>query len=172
MFDNIIKSLKKILPGNKSSNNNELRKEMKISDSGISLIKAFEGCRLQSYQDVVGIWTIGVGHVDPSIGPNQTITQEQADAILRADLSKFESGVSKLLKISVSQDQFDALVCFSFNVGLKALADSTLLKLLNSGDFIGASAQFERWDKAGGKPVPGLTRRRLAEKSLFLGNKP
>ncbi|WP_043632630.1 lysozyme [Chromobacterium haemolyticum] len=142
---------------------------MKTSANGIKLIQGFEGLRLKAYQDSVGIWTIGYGHTGPDVTPGMVITQAQADALLARDLNRFESGVTRLVQVPLNQNQFDALVCFSFNLGLGALQGSTLLRLLNAGDYAGAAAQFPRWNKAGGKELPGLTRRRAAEQALFLG---
>ncbi|MGR2678743.1 lysozyme [Chromobacterium haemolyticum] len=142
---------------------------MKTSANGIKLIQQFEGLRLKAYQDAVGVWTIGYGHTGPDVTPGLVITQAQADALLARDLSRFESGVTRLVQVPLNQNQFDALVCFSFNLGLGALQGSTLLRLLNAGDYAGAAAQFPRWNKAGGKVLPGLTRRRVAEQALFLG---
>lgn len=140
---------------------------MKINQAGLDLIKSFEGCRLEAYQDIVGIWTIGYGHVSADVHPGLTITQAQADDLLAKDLKRFEDGVSALCP-QVNENQFSALVCLSYNIGLSNLKSSTLLKKLNVGDVSGAADQFLVWDKAGGKPVAGLLRRRQAERALFL----
>lgn len=142
---------------------------MRISENGIKLVKSFEGLKLVAYKCPAGIWTIGYGHTGPDVTPGQVITQAQADALLARDLERFEAGVARLVKVPMTQNQLDALVCFSYNLGLGALQGSTLLRLLNAGDYAGAAAQFPRWDKAGGKVLPGLTRRRAAEQALFLG---
>ncbi|WP_019099941.1 lysozyme [Chromobacterium haemolyticum] len=142
---------------------------MKTSDAGIALVKSFEGLKLIAYKCPAGVWTIGYGHTGPDVTPGQVITQAQADALLARDLERFEAGVARLVKVPMTQNQFDALVCFSYNLGLGALQGSTLLRLLNAGDYAGAAAQFPRWNKAGGKELPGLTRRRSAEHALFLG---
>lgn len=141
---------------------------MKISQKGISLVKGFEGLELKAYKDSVGVVTIGYGSTGPHVYMGQVITEAQAEALLIKDLSRFESGVTELVKAPLTQNQFDALVSFSFNLGLGNLKSSTLLKKLNAKDYIGASEEFERWNKAGGKVLNGLTRRRLAEKELFL----
>lgn len=141
---------------------------MKTSRRGIDLIKQFEGLRLDAYVCAAGVLTIGYGHTGPDVQPGMTITEEEADALLRADLEKFERCVSEALTVDVIQPQFDALVSFAFNVGCQALLDSTLLKLINVEDFEGAAAQFARWNKAGGRELAGLTRRRAAEAELFL----
>lgn len=140
---------------------------MKTSDAGITLVKSSEGLKLVAYKCPAGIWTNGYGHTGPDVTPGMVITQAQADALLARDLERFEAGVARLVKVPLNQNQFDALVCFSFNLGLGALQGSTLLRLLNAGDYAGAAAQFPRWNKAGGKELPGLTRRRAAEQSLF-----
>lgn len=142
---------------------------MKISDKGIELIKSFEGCRLVGYADLGGVPTVGYGSTGPDVTVGMKITQQQADARLLKDLARFETGVSDLVKVSINQNEFDALVSFSFNVGLGALKQSTLLRLLNDGtDRTTVAAEFSRWDKVDGKSVEGLTRRRKAEKELFL----
>lgn len=141
---------------------------MKISQKGLNLIKSFEGLELKAYKDSVGVVTIGYGSTGTHVSMGQTLTVQQAEDLLRKDVSRFEEGVGKLVKVTINQNQFDALVSFSFNLGLGNLSSSTLLKKLNAGDYQGASLEFERWNKAGGKVLNGLTRRRLAEKELFL----
>lgn len=141
---------------------------MKISQKGVGLVKKFEGLELKAYKDSVGVVTIGYGSTGPHVFMGQVITESQAEALLIKDLSRFESGVTELVKVPLTQNQFDALVSFSFNLGLGNLKSSTLLKKLNAKDYIGASKEFERWNKAGGKVLNGLTRRRLDEKELFL----
>jgi lysozyme len=138
------------------------------SKNGLALTKQFEGCKLTAYQDSVGVWTIGYGHTGTFADPGKTITQAFADQLLLADIAKFEAGVLKLVRAAINQNQFDALVDFSFNLGLGNLGSSTLLKKLNAGDIKGAAEEFLRWDKAGGKVLAGLTRRRKAERELFL----
>ena len=144
---------------------------MKISDAGLSLIKSFEGCKLKAYPDPGtggDPWTIGFGHTGKEVVPGLTITQDDADAYLKNDVQDFEECVEGALLVDVTQNQFDALVCFAYNVGCKALSGSTLLKLLNNGDTDAAAQQFTKWNKAGGQVMAGLTRRREAEKALFL----
>ena len=138
------------------------------SKNGLALTKQFEGCKLTAYQDSVGVWTIGYGHTGTFAVQGKTITQAFADQLLLADIAKFEAGVLKLVRAVINQNQFDALVDFSFNLGLGNLGSSTLLKKLNAGDIKGAAEEFLRWDKAGGKVLAGLTRRRKAERDLFL----
>lgn len=147
---------------------------MRISDKGISLIKQFEGLRLTAYQDSVGVWTIGYGWTQPVDGkpirPGMTIKEETAERLLRTGLVGYESDVSKLVKVKLTQGQFDALVSFAYNLGARALSTSTLLQKLNAGDYAGAADEFPRWNKAGGKVLAGLTRRREAERALFLSD--
>jgi len=140
---------------------------MKISDAGIDLIKSFEGCRLNAYIDAVGIPTIGYGSTD-DVKMGDTLTQDEAEALLKQDLVRFEECINEYVDVDLNQNEYDALVCFAFNVGCNAVKNSTMLRLINAGDLIGAAQQFKRWDKAGGKPLAGLTRRRLAESKLFL----
>lgn len=145
---------------------------MQTSDKGISLIKQFEGCKLTAYQDSVGVWTIGYGWTQPVDGKpiraGMTIKQETAERLLKTGLVSYESDVSRLVKVSLTQGQFDALVSFTYNLGARSLSTSTLLRKLNAGDYAGAADEFLRWNKAGGKVLNGLTRRREAEHALFL----
>lgn len=141
---------------------------MKISKKGLDLIKQFEGLELKAYKDSVGVVTIGYGSTGPHVSMGMVITQEQAESLLKQDVSRFEKGVSELVKVPLNQNQFDALVSFSFNLGLGNLKSSTLLRKLNFLDYVGAANEFPRWNKAGGVVLKGLTRRREAEKALFL----
>lgn len=139
-------------------------------DSAISMIKAFESCALEAYEDLAGVLTIGWGHTG-EVRRDDMITQEEADALLVSDVNKAANGVVSLLTIGVSINQFNALVDFAYNLGLGALKKSTLLKYLNGGETADEIAdQFLRWDYAGGQEVPGLKRRREAERELFLKN--
>jgi lysozyme len=140
----------------------------KINQEGLNMVMSFEGLRLTAYQDSVGVWTIGWGHTGPDVKPGLTITRDKAESLLRQDLSRFEAGVSRLVKAPISSNQFSALVSFSYNVGLGALGSSTLLRLLNQGNYQGAADQFPVWDKAGGQVLAGLAKRRAAERALFL----
>lgn len=145
---------------------------MQISENGIALIKRFEGCSLTAYRCPAGVLTIGFGWTHAVDGkpirPGMTIDQATADRLLKAGLVSFENDVLKIVKVKLTQGQFDALVSFAYNVGSRALSTSTLLKKLNAGDYKGAADQFLRWNKAGGKVLKGLTRRREAERELFL----
>lgn len=141
-------------------------KVMQISKAGLDLIKEFEGLYLKAYRCPAGVPTIGYGHT-AGVVMGQTITKQQADDYLRRDVRQFERAVARLVSVPLTQGQFDALVSFAFNLGEGALAQSTLLRLLNAGDYAGAAAQFDRWNKAGGRVLPGLVRRRAAERALF-----
>ncbi|AID17956.1 endolysin [Acinetobacter phage YMC11/12/R2315] len=145
---------------------------MTTSDTGINLISTFEGTRLTAYDDGVGVWTIGIG---TTVYPNgtkvkkgDTCTSEQAKTYFKHDLIKFENVVNESVKVPLSQNQFDALVSLTYNIGSGAFKNSTLLKLLNNGDYQGAADQFPAWKKAGGRVLEGLVKRRAAERSLFL----
>ncbi len=141
----------------------------KINQSGLDLIKDFEGMKLKAYKDIVGVLTIGYGHTGADVHEGQEITKEQAEELLQSDMSIFEKGVEEACSgLSLTDNEFAALVSFSFNLGLGSLKSSTLLKKLKSNDRTGAADEFQRWNKAGGKVVAGLTRRRLAERDLFL----
>lgn len=148
---------------------------MKTNDAGIALIKEFEGLRLEAYPDPAHGWnvpTIGYGHTsaagEPKVTRGMKITAAEADAILRRDLGQYERSVSEAVKVPLNENQFSALVSFTFNLGAGNLRKSTLLKKLNAGDYAGAADQFRHWNKAGGKTLAGLTRRRAAERDLFL----
>lgn len=140
---------------------------MQISQAGLDLIKKFEGFEPEAYLCPAGIWTIGYGHTG-DVAEGQTITEEEAEELLRHDVAFAEDAVTDYVEGDLTQGQFDALVCFVFNIGAGAFRDSTLLRLLNQGDSEGAAEQFLRWNKAGGKVLAGLTRRREAERELFL----
>ncbi|ACT11635.1 MULTISPECIES: lysozyme [Pectobacterium] len=140
-----------------------------INEAGLSLIKSFEGLKLTKYRDTAGKWTIGYGHL---ILPNENfdngITPQEADLLLRQDLKTAENGVQHYVNVDLNGNQFGALTSFTYNLGVNSLKTSTLLRLLNQGDYVGAAAQFPRWDKDGEQVVEGLLRRREAEKALFL----
>lgn len=145
---------------------------MATSDVGVSLISGFEGTRFTAYDDGVGVWTIGTG---TTVYPNgvkvkqgDTCTPEEAKAYFKHDLAKFEKTVNESVTVPLNQNQFDALVSLTYNIGSGAFKGSTLLKLLNQKQYREAAAQFTRWNKANGKVLNGLTRRREAERDLFL----
>ncbi len=144
---------------------------MHISETGLALIRQFEGLRLSAYRCPAGIATIGYGST-AGVQMGQTITAERAEELLREDVRQFEAAVSRLVKVPLTQGQHDALVSFAFNLGAKSLEQSTLLRLLNAGDYKGAAAQFDRWVYASGKKLPGLVKRRAAERALFEGKMP
>ena len=127
-----------------------------INTEGMRLLKTYEGLYLNSYQDAIGVWTIGYGCTE-GIGPGMTITKQEAEDMLRRELSKFESAVAKYVSVEINDDQYSALVAFSYNVGAYALKKSTLLRKLNGGDYASASNEFPRWDKAGGRALLGLS---------------
>ena len=146
---------------------------MNISKIGIDLIKSFEGCYLKAYKCPAGVWTIGWGTTEPINGvkPHEgmSITQQQADDLLVKNLKSYENSVNKYVTYTnLNQNQFDALVSFTYNCGAGALQKSDLLKKLNKGDIQGAADELLRWNKANGKVLNGLTRRREAERKLFL----
>lgn len=146
---------------------------MNIGDRGLDLIRAFEGFRADPYLDAVGVPTIGYGSTYYPDGQRVRLTdppisEPEARRLMQATLAEFEDGISAALRVGVTQSQFDALVCWAFNIGVSAAQNSTLMKKLNSGDYSGAADQFLRWNKAGGVVLRGLTRRREAERELFL----
>ena len=148
-----------------------LNPPMQYTQAGINFTAGFEGRRLQAYQDSVGRWTIGDGHT-LGVGPGLTCIDPQADAWLQEDLQGAVDAVNQGVDVPLTQDEFNALVDFAFNLGDHALLASTLLRLLNQGDYAGAAAQFQLWDHAGGQVVAGLLRRRLAERDEFLQTPP
>lgn len=142
---------------------------MQTSQRGVDLIKSFEGLSLTAYPDPGtggAPWTIGYGHTK-GVKPGMKITAAWAEELLRDDLAEFEAAVNGLVKVRLCQHQFDALVSLAFNIDARAFSDSTLLRLLNSGMYDDAALQFQRWNKAGGRVLAGLTRRRMAERKLF-----
>jgi lysozyme len=139
---------------------------MTHSPACTSLVAEFEGCKLTAYQDSNLIWTIGYGHTQ-GVKQGATCTEQQALDWLSADLDIADAAVNRLVKLPLTQGQFDALVSFTYNLGAARLAGSTLLMLLDRSDFIGAANQFLSWCMADGKTVPGLLRRRNAERTMF-----
>jgi lysozyme len=140
----------------------------KINDRGLALIKSFEGCELTAYRCPAKVLTIGYGSTGSHVKEGMTITEEEAEALLRKDLARFEAGVSALAGIS-SDSQFAAMVSLAFNIGLNAFAGSTVLKRHRLGNRMGAANAFMMWNKAGGRILKGLIRRREAERKLYLG---
>ncbi|MCR4530830.1 lysozyme [Acinetobacter venetianus] len=142
------------------------------SQVGINLIVSFEDLKLDAYDDGVGVWTIGYG---TTVYPNglkvkqgDTCTLGQAKEYFAHDLNRFEKAVNQSVKVSINQNQFDALVSLTYNIGQTAFSKSTLLKKLNAKDYQGAADQFLVWIRGGGKVLKGLERRRAAERALFL----
>jgi lysozyme len=141
--------------------------KLTYSSNGLSLTEKFEGFRSAAYRDQVGVWTIGYGHTGPDVVSGRTITPAQAQALLAKDVGIAVVCVNTLVTVKISQQEFDALVDFVFNLGIGAFKGSTMLRNLNAGDFTSAAAQFDLWDRAGGAVVAGLLRRRQTEESLF-----
>jgi len=141
---------------------------MKTGPEGLDLIKHFEGCELKAYWCPAGVLTIGYGHT-ADVEEGDEIEQGDADRLLEADLEEFEHYVLQLVDPELTQNQFDAIVAWTFNLGPGNLKESTLLKRLNERDFDDVPYQIRRWTKAGGKELPGLVRRREAEALLFQG---
>lgn len=139
---------------------------MNIASSGLELIKTFEGLELNAYKDSVDVPTIGYGHTK-GVKMGQVITTDQAEQFLMKDVEKGEDAVNKLIKVPLNQNQFDALVSFTFNLGRGNFRKSTLRKVLNAGRYVEVPSQLTRWIYAGGEPLKGLLRRRQAEANLF-----
>ena len=135
---------------------------MNISDKGLAVLKLREGSRNKAYKDVKGIWTIGVGHTGPEVQEGLVWTDQQILDVLKQDVKVAEQGVRDNVRVALSQNQFDALVSFIFNVGVKAFRRSTMLKYINIGEFGLAAQQFDRWVI----PVE-VTSRRMSEKAQF-----
>ena len=141
---------------------------MKTSMEGLALIKKFEGCELEAYQCSAGVWTIGYGHTK-DVEEGDTISKDQAEEMLVEELHEYENYVNEYVNVALSQNQFDALVSWVYNLGPANLKASTMLKVLNSGKYEDVPAQIKRWNKAGGKVLEGRIRRREAEACLFKG---
>ena len=141
---------------------------MQISQEGLSLIKKFEGCKLEAYKCAANVWTIGYGSTK-GVKEGMEISQERAEMLLLEDVEMFENSVNKLVEVSLEQNQFDALVCWTYNLGPTNLNNSTMLKLLNAGDYHTVPNQMKRWNKSNGEVLEGLVRRREAEALLFEG---
>ena len=141
---------------------------MKTSQYGIDLIKHFEGCVLDAYKCPAGVWTIGYGHTK-DVQPGDSWSEDHADHMLLVELEEYENYVNTAVNVPLSQNQFDALVSWVYNLGNGNLTSSTMLKVLNSGDYAGVPAQILRWNKAGGKVLDGRTTRRQAEADMFEG---
>ena len=143
---------------------------MKLSQRGIDLIKQFEGYSSKAYPDPAtggAPWTIGYGTTN-GVRPGMIITAEQAEKMLRDDVAKFESGVSSLITAPTTQGQFDAMVSLAYNIGLGNFGKSTLLKKHNARCYTCAADQFRVWNRANGKVMNGLTKRRAAERQVYM----
>lgn len=143
---------------------------MKVSPQGLDLIRHFEGLFLHAYLCPARVWTIGYGHTglthkDGTVKQGREVTEQEALKLLAHDMGKFEKRVNDLVTVSLTQNEFDALVSFDFNTG--ALHKSTLLKKINQGDKRGAELEFAKWNRGGGRVLAGLVRRRKAERFLF-----
>lgn len=139
--------------------------------NAIDLIKQFEGFRPEAYQDSVGVWTIGYGttRIDGQpVKQGMTITQDQALQLAQQEVNKLWSQIESILKVKINDNQMNALVDFAYNLGFDSLRNSTLMRLVNESKFDEAANQFPRWVYASGKVLPGLVKRREAEKQLFL----
>ena len=149
---------------------------LRVSSEGRKEITKHEGNKLEAYQDIVGVWTIGVGHTAAAGNPKPVkgmrITMAESDAILAQDLATFEKAVNNAVKVDLTQYQFDALVSLALNIGAGAFSKSTLVRKLNAKDYKGAAEQFLVWNKAGGKVVTGLANRRAKEKAWFERSSP
>ena len=142
------------------------RTQMNIGTKGLEMIKHFEGLELNAYQCAAGVWTIGYGHTK-GVQKGMVISEDTANEMLVEELNEYENYINTLVNVELNQNQFDAMVSWVYNLGGGNLKASTLLKVLNAGDYAGVPAQMMRWNKAGGKVLEGLTRRRQAEADLF-----
>lgn len=146
---------------------------MNASDNGLKLIQSFEGCRLAPYLDLVKVPTIGWGSTAYEDGTPVTmhdpaISQSRADGLFRHTIKPRVDELNHVVAVKLTQNQFDALLSFVYNLGIGALKKSTLLRLLNQSNYMGAAAEFSKWTMAGGHPVPGLVKRREREMALFI----
>jgi len=139
---------------------------MNISQEGLSLIKKFEGCEYNAYKCAAGVWTIGYGHT-ADVKEGDLVTQQEADKILEEDMKEYEGYIKSAVTVDLNQNQFDSLVSWVFNLGPSNLSSSTLLTKINNKDWDNVPEQIKRWNKAGGKVLEGLIRRREAEALLF-----
>ena len=140
---------------------------MSYLDAAAKIISDFEGEKLLAYKCPAGVWTIGFGHTGPDVKPNMLISKSDAIKYLYDDMLEADKAIDELVEVPLRENPRAALISFIFNVGRNAFRTSTLLKLINAGNFPAASSQFARWNKAGGVPLTGLDRRRAAERKLF-----
>lgn len=141
---------------------------MSVLDTAAPLVKKYEGCKLEAYKCPAGVWTIGVGHTGSDVHEGLKWTQAQADEALNKDLLRALNDARKGIDVGLNDKQMAAIVSFVFNLGIGNFRNSTLLKKINKGDFLGASKEFGKWTYAAGKQLPGLVARREAEAKLFL----
>lgn len=145
--------------------------KMRTNKAGLELIKSFEGWRSKAYKCPAGVWTIGYGHTSmagpPSVKPGMTISKDEGEEILRRDLKSYEEGVLSAIKVPLNSNQFSACVSLCYNIGIGAFKKSSVARFCNARQFSKAADAFALWNKAGGKVLPGLTRRRAAEAALF-----
>jgi len=141
---------------------------MNISEEGLSLIKKFEGCELKAYRCAANVLTIGYG-TTKGVTEDMEITKEKAESLLKEEMHEYEGYINDMVKVPLEQNQFDSMVSWVFNLGSGNLSSSTLLKKLNDSEYDEVPAQIKRWNKAGGKVLDGLIRRREAEALLFEG---
>ena len=143
-----------------------MRSKMKISEDGLELIKKFEGCETSAYQDSVGVWTIGFGHTK-GVEEGQTCSIEDAESMLADEMDEYEGYINNMVKVELQQHEFDSLVAWVYNLGPTNLSESTMLKVLNGGQFDRVPDEMNRWTRAGGEILEGLVRRRQAESLMF-----
>lgn len=143
-----------------------------LNDASLDLIKDFEGWRAKAYKDAVGVWTIGYGHTSmagpPNVKAGMVITKKEGEKMLQKDLQKYAKAVDDAVNVTLTDNQFGALVSFCYNVGPTNFRKSSVLRYVNAGNFKGVPARLKLWNKAGGRVLRGLTRRRVAEGKLFL----
>jgi lysozyme len=146
---------------------------MHVTKEGMALIKKFEGYRGKAYRCAAGVWTIGYGHTSmagpPAVAGGLEVSREEANRILAEDVAKFAAEVARVLVVRLADHQFSAIVSFAFNVGIANFRSSSVLKAINSGDLMSVPRRLQLWNKAGGKMLPGLVRRRAAEAGMFIG---
>lgn len=147
---------------------------MKMTREGLALIKLFEGFKAKAYRCAAGMWTIGYGHTSvsgaPEVKAGMKVSREEASAILARDVERFAEGVRKVVAVTLTDQQFSALVSFAYNAGLGAFRSSSVLKAVNQGDQAAVPRRLSLWVKAGGRVLPGLVKRRAAEAALFAGD--
>ena len=139
---------------------------LRLDEEGLNLIKRWEGLRLEAYLCSANVWTIGYGHTRTA-KPGMKITEKRANELLREDVRKFENLINRIVTVSLTQNQFNALVSWAFNVGEGAVRNSTLIRKLNSGDYDAVPTELMRWNKINGQVNRGLTNRRAAEVGLW-----